>query len=504
MESVAHGSDALSILYVEDETEARDLLYSVLTMKYPAARLHLADNGQMGMELFKAHHPGIVITDINMPQMDGITMARDIKSLDPETIIIALTAHSDTKYLLNAIEIGINHYVLKPVDYGHLFSIIDKSRDMILLEQKVRRQGEHIRKLSQAIEQSPSAVVITDASGIIEYVNPKFTKLTGYTADEAIGQNPRILKSGTATPEQYQEVWQAIASGKEWSGEFLNHKKNGKTYWEAASISPILDELGTISHFVEVKEDITARMRAEQEIVSLNISLTTRTQELEAANKELDTFNSTISHDLRRPITAIHGFTQVLLDRCSGFDEEAKGYIAIIHKEIRRMEAMIRSLLKFSRLSRQEVEKEKVDLSEIASTIAMELQLMHPERQVTFTIAKDVCCHGDPVLLRVAMENLIGNAWKYSSKKESAAIEFGIVNNGAKPTYFVRDNGAGFDQKRVGRLFVAFQRLHAEHDFEGFGIGLATTQRIIQRHGGDIRANGEVGSGATFYFTLGG
>ena len=167
------------------------------------------------------------------------------------------------------------------------------------------------------------------------------------------------------------------------------------------------------------------------------------------------------------------------------------------------MEAMIKSLLKFSRLSRQDMDSEEVDLSAIASSIALELQIRHPERQVAFTIVQGAHCHGDPTLLRVVMENLIGNAWKYSSKKESAAIEFGVMNSAEKPTFFVRDDGTGFDPKQAGRLFGVFQRLHSEHDFEGFGIGLATVQRIIQRHGGNIRAEGEVNRGATFYFTLG-
>ena len=503
MKPFDYDANMFSILYVEDEADARDLLCSVLTVKYPGTRLHLADNGQAGLELFMTHRPSIVVTDINMPLMDGIHMAGEMKALEPDTIIIALTAHSDTKYLLNAIEIGINHYVLKPVDYGHLFTIIDKCRDTIMLERRVKRQGEHIRKLSRAIEQSPSTVMITDAAGVIEYVNPKFTELTGYTADEVLGHTPRILKSDASQAEMHRELWKTVSSGKEWHGELLNRKKDGETYWEATSISPILDERGVITHFVAVKEDITARMRAEQEIVNLNIALTNRAQELEAANMELDAFNSTVSHDLRSPITAIHGFTQVLMERCSGLDDETKSFVAIIHKEIRRMEGMIKSLLKFSRLSRQGMEKEEVNLSTLASTIATELMLRQPERQAAFTIAEGAFCQGDPMLLRVVLENLIGNAWKYSAKKESTVIEFGILDQGKTPTFFVRDNGAGFDPRQTDRLFGAFQRLHSEEEFEGFGIGLATAQRIIQRHGGMIRAEGEPGKGATFYFTLG-
>jgi len=505
MEPSCHDSTEISILYVEDEQGARDILNSILAKKYPGVRLHLADNGESGLELFTKHRPDIVITDINMPRMDGIRMASEIKSLTPETIVIALTAHSDTKFLLSAIEIGINHYVLKPLDYNRLFLVIDKCIALTMLERRIKSQSDHIRKLSRAVEQSPSSVVITDALGSIEYVNPRFTEITGYTTEEIRGQNPRILKSGKTPPEKYSELWRTITSGNNWHGEFLNRKKSGELYWESVSISPIHNEEGVITHYVSVKEDISDRKQAEQKIESLNIMLAARAQELEVANEELEAFNFTVSHDLRSPITSIHGFSQVLLEKCVDcFDEQCLNYVNIIHKEIRRMDAMVKALLKFSRLSRQEMDHEDVNLGAIAATIAMELQLRNPERRVRFTIAEEAHCTGDPALLRVVLENLIGNAWKYTSRKAETHIEFGVLNSGGKPTYFVRDNGAGFDAGQADKLFGVFKRLHSEEEFEGFGIGLATVQRIVQRHGGLIRAEGEVGKGATFYFTLAG
>lgn len=504
MEPLDYAPSAISILYVEDERDAREILSSILSRKYPDTQLYQAVNGAQGLELFEKHRPEIVITDISMPLMDGIRMASVIKELNPETIIVAVTAYSDVSYLLNAIEIGINYYVLKPLDYGKFFSILEKSIATTQLERRVRAQSEYIRKLSRAVEQSPSTVVITDARGTIEYVNPKFTELTGYARQEVLGQNTRILKSGLVKREVYKELWRAITAGNEWRGEFLNRKRNGDLYWESASISPLTNVDGAITHYVAVKEDITARKQAELEIEALNTTLANRAQELESANKELETFNYTISHDLRGPITVIHGFSQVLLEKSKDkFDEQTFNYLRIINQEIRRMDAMINCLLKFSRLSRQELDQEEVDLGIIAATVARELQLRHPERQVVFTIAETAPCHGDKILLRSVMENLIGNAWKYTAKTESATIEFGILQSDGKPTYFVRDNGVGFDKDKSDKLFGVFQRLHSDEEFEGFGIGLATVQRIIQRHGGEIRAEGETGKGATFYFTLG-
>lgn len=504
MELINNDSSGISILYVEDEKEARDILGSILIKKYPGIQIHFAENGKVGLELFRRHQPNIVITDISMPLLDGIQMAAEIKTWSPETIIIAVTAYSDTRYLLNSIEIGISNYVLKPVDYLKFFSIIDKSIALIRLERQVKRQGDYIRKLSLAVEHSPSMVIITDAEANIEYINRRFTEITGYTPDETLGQNPRIMKSGSTPQETYTELWRTVTSGKVWHGEFLNKKKNGELYWENASISPIHNDAGEITHYVAVKEDITARKQAELDIETLNITLAARAGELEAANKELEMFSFTVSHDLRSPITAISGFSQVLLEKYADqFDQPSIRHIQLIHQEIKRMDAMIKSLLKFSKLSRQELDMEEVDLGPMAATIAMELQLRCPERKVEFSIAEHANCHGDPVLLRLVMVNLLGNAWKYSGKKELAVIEFGTLNIDGTTTFYVRDNGTGFDKEQAGKLFGVFQRLHNDEEFEGYGIGLATVQRIIQRHGGDIYAESEIDKGATFYFTLG-
>ncbi|KAF0216073.1 MAG: response receiver sensor histidine [Geobacteraceae bacterium] len=493
----------ISILLVEDDPVAREILSIMIPRKFPGMKIYAAKDGMTGLELFKGHRPEIVITDINMPGMDGLRMADEIKSLDPDAIIIAITAYSDTHYLLNAIECGINHYVLKPVDHKKLFAIIEKCTAGIRLERQVRRQHDHIRKLSRAVEQSPASIIITDAGGAIEYVNPKFTEITGYASEEVLGRNPRIFKSGVTPPDTYKNLWETVTAGREWRGEFLNRKKGGELYWESASISPIPDDNGIIIHFVAVKEDITARKRAEEEIEILNTNLAARAAELEAANRELEAFSHTVSHDLRSPLTKVSGFSQILLELCADrLDEESRSYLRKIYEGTRLMNQLIDTILNFSRTTRSEMSREKVDLSEMAQEIGLDLRLKKPERRVTFTIAEGVKGYGDKQLLRVVMENLLGNAWKYTGKKEAAVIEFGVAESEGNPAYFVRDNGAGFDMSQADKLFGAFQRLHSAEEFEGHGIGLATVQRVIQRHGGRVWAEGEAGKGATFYFTL--
>lgn len=224
---------------------------------------------------------------------------------------------------------------------------------------------------------------------------------------------------------------------------------------------------------------------------------------LEAANQELEAFSHTVSHDLRSPLTNISGSCQVLTTLCGDqLDDECKKFIGYIHDETRRMNTLITTLLKFSQLNRQELHRQAVDLSNMAAAIITGLRMQEPERQVTCSIADGVSCAADPLLICAVMENLLGNAWKYTGKEEAARIEFGVTAVAGKPAYFVRDNGAGFDMKQAHKLFDAFQRLHSRSEFEGTGIGLTTVQRIIQRHGGQVWAEGEVGKGATFFFTL--
>jgi PAS domain S-box-containing protein len=531
METFGYTQPRIAILYAEDDEVTRNILAKMIPLKFPDVELYTAENGKTGLEIFKERGPDIIITDINMPVMDGIKMATEIKALRPETIIIILSAYGDTNYLLDAIEIGVNHYIMKPIDYKKLFMTIAKCVNGIILETRLKEQNAHIRKLSRAIEQSPSMAMITDSHGSIEYVNPKFTEVTGYASEEVIGRTPEMFKSGQTEPDLYQKLWSLITSGNVWHGDFRNRKKNGELYWEAASIAPVFDGTGGITHFVAVKEDITFRKKAEEEIEALNATLAARALELEtaneklkealqeltaanqelemtnceleAANNELEAFNYSVSHDLKKPLTNINGYCQVILHlHADQLDEQTRHYLKDIYSGTLRMSGLIDTLLDFSRLSRCEMVRETVDLSRMATEIAAELKLAGPERRVTFKIAEGAKACGDVSLLRVMLGNIIGNAWKYTARKEGAVIEFDMKEIEGKTVYFVRDNGAGFDMANAHGLFNPFHRLHSRDEFAGHGIGLATVQRIIQRHGGRVWAEAKPEEGATFYFTL--
>ncbi len=246
----------------------------------------------------------------------------------------------------------------------------------------------------------------------------------------------------------------------------------------------------------ELDKEVTERKRAEEKVHKSNI-------ELAATNKELEAFSYSVSHDLRAPLRSIDGFSQVLLeDYPDKLDEQGKDYLQRVRRASQRMAQLIDDMLGLSHVTRSEMQRATVDLSGLAESIAVELKESQPERQVEFTIAKGLTVNGDARLLRVLLENLLNNAWKFTSKQPNARIEFGVTQHEGKQTYFVRDDGIGFDMTYVDKLFGAFQRLHAPSEFPGTGIGLATVQRIVHRHGGSIWAEGEVEQGATFYFTF--
>jgi len=248
-------------------------------------------------------------------------------------------------------------------------------------------------------------------------------------------------------------------------------------------------------------EKSEARYRTLTE--SLEEQVQMRTRELQNVNEELQAFTYSVSHDLRAPLRAIDGFSAILVeDHGDKLDEEARELLGRIRRGVRRMSQLIQSLLDLSRATRAELRKQTVGISHIAASVIEGLRHANPDRKVEVSIEPGLMAEGDPHLIRIVLENLLSNAWKFSSRQETARIDFGAVSHDGSREFFVRDNGAGFDAAHAGRLFKPFQRLHSESEFEGSGIGLATAQRIVRRHGGTIRAESSRNGGATFYFSI--
>ncbi|OFY51274.1 MAG: hypothetical protein A2W85_04560 [Bacteroidetes bacterium GWF2_41_31] len=302
-------------------------------------------------------------------------------------------------------------------------------------------------------------------------------------------------------------VKENMESGKPYVLDLELARTDGTQRWVTARSETKRDSNGNVVGLRGTAQDITERKLGEEEIRKLNQELESRvierTTQLEAVNKELEAFSFSVSHDLRAPLRSIDGFSQALLeDYHDKIEEEGKNYLQRIRSAAQRMAQLIDDLLSLSRIGRSEINIQQVDLSKIVQQIADDLHANEPDRKVNFIIQKSIIVQGDSHLLRIVLENLIGNAWKFTSKHPTARIEFGVKLQKEISVYFVRDDGAGFDMRYTQKLFGAFQRLHTISEFPGTGIGLATVQRIIHRHAGKVWAEGEVEKGGSFYFTI--
>jgi light-regulated signal transduction histidine kinase (bacteriophytochrome) len=304
-----------------------------------------------------------------------------------------------------------------------------------------------------------------------------------------------------------EEIKARLFAYGHWEGEVVHTRRDGGRIVVASHWVLHKNELDEPRAILEVNNDITERKRAEEEVRRLNEALEQRVRErtaqLQAANKELEAFSYSVSHDLRAPLRHINGFSQALLeDYAEQLDATAKNYLQEVRGASQEMAQLIDDVLQLARVTRSEMRNEVVDLSEVARSVVAELWKRDAGRAAAVRIEEGLSVRGDKRLLRIMLGNLLGNAWKFSSKQERPEIAFGRGQEDGETFYFVRDNGAGFDMAFADKLFGAFQRLHTADEFEGTGIGLATVQRIVNRHGGRVWAEGAVSKGATFYFTL--
>ena len=381
------------------------------------------------------------------------------------------------------------------------------------IEQELRQAGDELKAARERSQQARllnlthDTIFVRDMSNVITYWNRGAQELYGWTAEEASGKRTHELLQ-TIFPAPLEEIDMELLRTGRWEGELVHTKSDGTKVIVASRWALQQHKSGNPIAVLETNNDITERKRTEAEVRKLNEELEQRvierTIELEAVNKELEAFAYSISHDLRAPLRHMAGYAELLQKNASSsLDEKSRRYMTMILEAAKRMGDLIDDLLAFSRIGRAETNKTVVSLEQLVKEALNEVRPETDGRDIDWKIGALPNLYGDRSMLRLALVNLVSNAVKFSRKRQQPEIELGCVDGKENEiVVFIRDNGVGFDMKYVNKLFGVFQRLHRAEEFEGTGIGLATVQRIIHRHGGRVWADGLVDRGATFYFSV--
>lgn len=516
-----------TILVIDDSSTFREELRRAL--EAAGYVVSSAPNGHEGLRMAAGSRPSAVVVDGVMPGIDGSTVIRKIR-LDPalrHTPCVLLTASEDGGAELRALDAGADAFVRKDEDIEIILA-----RIRAVLRGAASRRADVASVLGPmrilAVDDSPTYLdelgivlrsegydVVMARSGqdaidmlavqtvdciLLDLVMPG---LDGHETCRRIKDSPvarDIPLIMLTAVEERSALLDGFSTGAD---DFIS--KSSEVDVLKARVRAQLRRKQFEEEHRRVREQLlrseleASEQRSARAIAEAKAALV---EQLERKNRELEAFSYSVSHDLRAPLRSIDGFSQILLEDFPDLGTQPQEYLRIIRASAQRMGELIDDLLELSRVSRSDLNRSDVDVSALALSVAEELQRTHPDRCVEVRIQPNVIAQGDRPLLRVVLENLIGNAWKFSSKTREPRIEFGASRELPGIVYFVRDNGAGFDKAYVHKLFAPFQRLHRETEFAGTGIGLATVHRIIDRHGGRVWAESEVGRGATFFFTL--
>src|SRR5271165_6498056 len=385
------------------------------------------------------------------------------------------------------------------------FSAVRRRVEQQLLQSRNELQMEVVKRTQQAslLNLTHDTIFVRDMSDIISYWNRGAQELYGWRAEEAIGKRSHDLLR-TVFPAPLDDMAADLLRNGRWEGELEKTKSDGTRVVVASRWFLQRNEQRIPIAILETNNDITQRKRGEEEVRQLNQELGKRTIELEAINKELEAFAYSISHDLRAPLRHMVGFTELLQKNASSVvDDKGRRYMTTILESAKRMGTLIDDLLAFSRIGRAEARESIVNLEELINEVRSEVAQEAEGRNITWKLGPLPNLYGDRSMLKLALVNLLSNAIKFTRPRPQPEVEVGCAEKqNGRIVIFIRDNGVGFDMKYANKLFGVFQRLHRPEEFEGTGIGLATVQRIIRRHGGEVWAEGFVDKGATFFFSV--
>jgi PAS domain S-box-containing protein len=471
-------SDA-RVLVADDNADLREYIVQLLG---PHFEIETAVDGLAALEAARLRRPTLVLSDVMMPRLDGFGLLRALRA-DPslrDVPIILLSARAGEESTIEGLDAGADDYLVKPFAAREL---VARVRTHVALA----RQRDVLERFFTL---SLDLMCIANVDGYFKRLSPAFGVL-GYSQDELLSRPFLELIHPDDVPATMVEVERLAQGAQTIHFENRYRCKDGSHRWLSWTAVP--DRGGMI---FAIARDVTDAKRDRA-------TLARAKEAAETANQELEAFSYSVAHDLRAPLRSIDGFSQALLeDYGETLDANGKRYLAFVRGSAQHMAELIDDLLALSRVTRSDLHRERVDLSALAQDALRRLRRSQPERQAEVAIQDGLKVEGDPRLLAVAIDNLLGNAWKFTGKRADARIEVGALSNDTQPIYFVRDNGAGFDMAFAHKLFGVFQRLHSAAEFDGTGIGLATVQRVIKRHQGRVWAQAEIDRGATFFFTL--
>ncbi|HTL11493.1 MAG TPA: ATP-binding protein, partial [Bdellovibrionota bacterium] len=348
-----------------------------------------------------------------------------------------------------------------------------------------------LANIRRALDKS-AIVAITDRTGKIIHVNDKFCEISKYPREELLGQNHRIINSGYHSRDFFVEMWKTIAGGKIWEGEIRNRAKDGSYYWVNTTIVPFLDLKGHPEQYVSIRYEITQRKDAEEQ-------LRIYADRLERSNQELQDFASIAAHDLQEPLRKILSFgDRLMICHKEQLTDEGQDYLGRMLVSATRMRQLIDDLLTYSRVTTKAKPFEPVDLNQVVKDVLSDLEVRIEQVKGTVEVAELPKVQADPSQMRQLFQNLIANALKFHRKDEAPVVKIGVTQGSGRCTLSVSDNGIGFDEKYLDKIFTIFQRLHGRDQYEGNGVGLAVCRKIAERHGGGIRAESAPGAGAAF------
>jgi len=489
----------LKILMVEDLQADAELIKRELQKNNIGFIDQCVETEENYIKAIQDFKPDIILSDYSLPHFNGMQALIIRQKLAPCVPFILITGTINEETAVEIMKAGADDYIIKEnlKRLGEAFKAAIKKQKNLISKKEAEIQ---LRVLSRSVEQNPASIVITNTKGDIEYVNPKFTLLSGYSLEDVLGKNPRILKTDTTTPEEYKNLWQTITSGNDWHGEFQNRKKNGDIYFESASISPIINEEGILTHFIAVKEDITEKRNMLHDLINAK-------DKAEESDRLKTAFLHNISHEIRTPMNAIVGFSG-FLNNPDLLPEKRKEFTDIIIKSSDQLLAIITDIVSVATIEsgQAKIFEKETNLNAICNLLNEQFKLKAEKQNISLCLKtalpdNEALVKTDETKLTEILSNLISNAIKFTKQ---GYVNFGYCIKGENIEFYVEDTGIGIPAEMHNEIFKRFSQIETEttRQYGGSGLGLSISKAYAELLGGKMWLTSKIEEGATFYVTI--